>query len=145
MPGAYRAQTIRRAGGDKGVFANRHAANDRTIRFQRRAAPHHRLPVLILARHRRPRIIDIGEDHARPAEDVVLDLHGIVNGDVVLHLDVVADGHVIADEDVLAEGTAFPDPGPGANVGEVPDAAAVADLSALIDDRRWMDGHRHDQ
>ena len=50
-----------------------------------------------------------------------------------------------SDEDVLAEGTACPDPGPGANVGEGPDAAAVADLSALIDDRRWMDGHRHDQ
>jgi hypothetical protein len=72
-------------------------------------------------------------------------MHGIVDGDVVLHLDVVADGHVIADEDVLAEGAAFPILAPAQMWAKCQTRLPVADLSALIDDRRWMDGHRHDQ
>ncbi|MNR18484.1 hypothetical protein D3C85_1352160 [compost metagenome] len=123
------------ASADKGVFAHGVAADDGAIGPQRRAALHEGAAVFVLARDGRAWVVDIGEDHARPAEHIVFQGHRVIDADVVLDLDVVADGHVVADVDVLAQRAVFADRRLCADVHPVPDAGAVADAGALVDDR----------
>src|ERR1700733_3719517 len=88
---------------NEGVRTDRRATDNGAIRAQGRAAPHERVAIFILAADRGARIVDIGEDHAGSAEDIVFQGDVFVNGNVVLHLDVVTDDDPVADEHVLAE------------------------------------------
>jgi len=55
-------------GADEGVLAERDAAHDGGVGPDRRPSPHQGAAVFVLARNGRPRIMDIGEDHAGAAE-----------------------------------------------------------------------------
>src|SRR3989338_6870134 len=109
------------------ILAYRNAADDGGVRPESCTLAHKGSAIFVLAGHGSARIIDIGEDHARPAEHIVFQRYGVIDADVVLYFDVVADEHVVADEDILAEGTACADPRPAADVHPVPDAGSVAD------------------
>ena len=62
------------------------AADDRRVGADRRAAPHQRATILVLARHVAARIHHVGEHHRRSAEHIVLELHALVDRHVVLDL-----------------------------------------------------------
>lgn len=121
-------------GTDEGVTSDGDAANDGAVRAQSRALLDQRGTVLVLARDGGSWVVDVGEDHARPAEDVVLEGDVVVHRDVVLHLDVVADLDAVADEYVLAERALLADTGAATDVHPVPDAGALAYGGAFIDD-----------
>ena len=131
------------AGGDEGVFAQGDAADEGSVGADGGAALDQGAAVFVLADDGGAGVVDVGEDHAGAAEDVVFQGDGVVEADVVLHLAVIADDYVVADEDVLAEGAALADAGAGADVDPVPDAGAVADLGAGVDDRCWMNLNSH--
>ena len=131
------------AGTDKGMAPDSRAADDSAVGAECRALPHERAPKLILARHRSPRVHDVGEHHARAAEHVVLQRHRVVDADVVLDAHVVADHDVVADVDVLPERAVAADARARADMDPVPDARALTDLGALVHDRGWMRGVRH--
>jgi hypothetical protein len=103
------------------------------------AAAHQRRAVLVFARHGGAWVVDVGQYHARAAEDVVFQGDVIVDGDVILHLDVVADDHTVAHEAVLAERAVFANTGTAADVDPVPDPAAGANGGAVINDGGLMD------
>lgn len=126
------------AGADKGVFANGIAANDGAVGAQSRAALDQGVAIFVLARDGAAGVVDVGEDHARPAEHVVFQRDVVVYRDVVLHLDVVADDNLVADKDVLAKGTVAADYCLTADMNPVPDAGVLSDLRAFIDDGRRM-------
>ncbi len=131
------------AGGDEGVFPQGDAADEGGVGADGGALLHPGAAVFVLANDGGAGVVDVGEDHAGAAKDVVFEGDGVVDTDVVLHLAVMADDHVVADEDVLAEGAALADAGAGADVGPVPDAGAGADLGAVVDDGGGVDGDGH--
>ena len=122
------------AGSHKGVAPDGGAANDGAVGAQRGALPDEGAAVFVLAGYGRTRVVDVGKDHARAAENVVFERHGVVDADVVLDLDVVADDDIVADEDVLPQRAAFANAGARADVDPVPDAGVCADLRAFVDD-----------
>ena len=105
-----------------------------------RAAPHHRRPELALARDVAPRIDDVGEHHARAAEDVVLEHDALVDRHVVLDLDAVADDDVGADVHVLPERAAAADARARHDVAPMPDPRARPDHGPGVDHRARMGG-----
>ena len=52
---------------------------------------------------------------------------------------VIADDDLIAHKDVLAQGAAFAYSGTGADVDPVPDAGAITNLCAIVNDGSFMD------
>ena len=131
------------AGGDEGVFAQGDAADNRGVGADGGAFLHQGAAVFFLADDGGAGVMNVSEDHAGAAEDVVLQGDGVVNTDVVLYLAVIADDHVVADEDVLAKGAALADARAGADVDPVPDAGALADLGAGVDDGGGVNGGGH--
>src|SRR4030095_13371995 len=123
-----------RAGADKGVGANRVAAQHRAVGAETGAALDQRRPELIAARHVTARVDDVGEHHGRPAEDVVFERDPGVNRHVVLDLDVVTNHDLRRDDDVLAEVAAAADSRPAHDMAEVPDLGAVTNHGALVDE-----------
>lgn len=121
------------AGGDKGIFSHGNAADDGAVGAQGGAFFDPGGAVFAFARNGGTRVVDICEDHARAAEDVVFEGYGVIDADVVLHLDVVADHHIVADEDVLAEGAPLANACTAGNVHPVPDAGVVANLCSRVD------------
>ena len=92
-----------RTGADEGVLANRVAANNRRVGTDRGAtldqcAAHFFHPTDV-----RTRIMDIGKDHAGPAEYIVLQGHPIVDGDIVLDLASVTNGYPRTNDDILTD------------------------------------------
>jgi len=73
-------------GADEGVLAERDAADDGGIGANRGPLPHEGAAVPVLTGDGCTRIVDIGEDHAGAAEDIVFEGHGVVKADVVLDL-----------------------------------------------------------
>ena len=71
-------------------------------------------------------IYDVGKDHARSAEHVVLKRDIVIYGHVILNPDVVAKNSATANKDVLPQSAALADPCPVADVNPVPDARACA-------------------
>ena len=128
------------AGADEGVFPDRVAADDGAIGPEGGAAPDQGVAVFVLAGYGAAGIVDIGEDHARAAEHVILQRHVVVHRDVVLDLDVVADDDPVADEDILAEGAIAADDGLAADMDPMPDAGVVANPGAFVDDGSVVDG-----
>ncbi len=131
------------SGGNKGVFADGCATDDRAVGAYRCSTFDQRVAILVFAIDRRTRIVNIGEDHARAAENVIFQVHVVVDRDIVLDLDVVANGHAIADKDVLAERAAFTDAGTRTDMDPVPDACCLADLRTPVHDGGRMDLCRH--
>lgn len=127
-----------RAGADKGVFAHGVAADDGAIGPQGRAALDQGVAIFVFARDRAAGVVDIGEDHARPAKHVVFKRDIVVHRDVVLNLDVVADDDLVPDKDVLTKRTVAADDRLAADMNPMPDAGVLADLGAFIDDGRRM-------
>ena len=82
--GDYRART------NQTILTQRVATDNRSIGTHRSTTANERLAVLVLARDRRTRVDDVGEDHARAQEDIVRAADTGVDGDVVLHLAVAA-------------------------------------------------------
>ncbi len=121
-----------RARADERVAANGHPANNRGVGADGRAPAHQRGLELALALDLAARIDDVGEDHGRPAEDVIFQNDAIVHRDVVLNFDAIADDRVVVHEHVLAQVAALADAGRGHDMAEVPDARARADLGAFI-------------
>src|SRR5690606_23225972 len=80
------------------------------------------------------RIVDVSENHARAAEHTLFKGDVVVDRDIVLDLAVIADHHLVADEYVLAQGNSPANTRPAADVHEMPNARAFADLGAIIDD-----------
>ena len=93
---------------DECVFTNGHPADNRAVGPQGGPLFHQGVPVLFLAADRGARIVDIGENHAGPAKDIVFQRHIVIYGDIVLNLHIVADHHAVADKHILAQGALFP-------------------------------------
>lgn len=125
-------------GADEGVFADGVATDDSAIGPQGGATLDQRVAIFVLARDATAGVVDVGEDHARPAEHVVFQRNVVVHRDVVLHFDVVADDDLVADKDVLAKGAVPADYRLAADMNPMPDAGVLADLRAFIDDGRRM-------
>lgn len=124
------------AGADEGVLAHGVAADDGAVGSQGRAALDQRVAIFVFAGDATAGVIDVGKDHARAAENVVLQRDVVVHRDVVLHLDVVADHHLVADKHVLAKGAITADDRLSADMNPMPDAGVFANLGAFVDDRR---------
>ena len=124
---------------DEAVLTQRVPANDGGVRADRCAAFENRLAVFRLAADRRARVDDVGEDHARSEEHIVLAADSRIDGHVVLNLAVAPqhhigrDNHVLPDIAVLAYAAARHD------VREVPDFGAFPDLAPLIYIRGGVD------
>lgn len=129
-----------RASTDEGKLSDSGAADDGAVGAQRGAFLDQCVAVFVFALDQRSRVIDVGEDHAGAAEDAFFEGDVVVNRDVVLDFAVVADDDFVADEDVLAERHALANPGAAANVNPMPDAAAFADLCAIVNDGGGVDG-----
>ncbi len=121
-------------GTDKGIASDGDAANDGAVSAQGRALLDVCRTVLVLARYGGARVVDVCEDHARTAKDVVLEGDVVIDRDVVLHLDVVADLDAVADEYVLAERAFLADTGTATDMHPVPNAGVLAYGGAFIDD-----------
>jgi len=85
------------------------------------------------------RIVDIRENTAWPAEDLILQLDPIVEADVILNFATVADPYRGADHHVLANGAIFANLALPENVHEMPDARAFADFTRLVNVGAFVD------
>lgn len=133
-----------RSSPDEGVGTDGNPAKNGAIRAEGGALFDQRGAVFMLALDERTRIVDIGEHHAWAAKNTFFQRNAIVNANVILDFASVTDDDPIADKNVLTEGNPLADACPGANVDEVPDTAASADLRAVIDDGAGMNqGRRH--
>lgn len=113
------------AGGNEGVFTKGDATDDGRVGANRSATFDQGATVFVLADDSGTRVINISEDHAGAAEDVVLQGDSIVDADVVLDLTVVTDDHVIADKNVLTEGTVGAYACASTDMGPMPDAGTL--------------------
>src|SRR5690242_165780 len=136
---AYHERVRRNVGRDDGartnecVLAEGDAAHDRRVGADRRAPPHERGTILVLARHVTAGVHHVREDARGTAEHVVLERDALVNRHVVLDLDVVADAGAGHHDDVLPEAAALADDGARHDVAEMPDLRARADPGAGVD------------
>ena len=126
-------------GADKGVPADRDAADDGAVGPQGGAPPDDGGPDLVHLRDLRPGVVDVREDHGGAAEDPFLQGNPLVDGDVVLDLAAGADGDIRADDDVLADVAPLAHGGTGEDVGEVPDLRAFADGHPRVDNGGGVD------
>ena len=92
-----------RSGANERICADDRATDDGAIGAQCGATADHGAAVLVLAHHRRARVVNIGEDRAGPDEDLILQRDRVVDRHVVLDLHAVADHHVVGDKDVLSK------------------------------------------
>lgn len=131
------------AGADKGEFADGDSADDGAVGTEGCAPLYQGIAIFALAFNERTRVVDIGEDHTRAAEDAIFQGDVVVDGDIVLDLAAVADTNLVADEDVLPKGDALTDSGATADVDPMPDAGTRANLGAVVDYGCGMDGDTH--
>ena len=80
----YRART------NQTILTQRMTTDNSSIGPHRSSTANKRLAVLVLARDRRTRVDDVGEDHTRAEKDIVRTADTGIDGDVVLHLAVAA-------------------------------------------------------
>ena len=102
------------------------SADNGCIGAHRRAAADGCPPEFVLPVHIGSRIIDIGENATRAAEDIVGEFHPLENRDVVLNLATTSDADARTDHHVLANGTIFTDRRPAENMAKVPDFGALS-------------------
>lgn len=125
---------------DKSVFPHRIATHNGAICPKGCTALDQRIAIFVLAGYSTARVIDVGKNHARTAEHVVLQGHVVVNRHVILNLDVVADDNLVADKHVLAKRAVAADDGLAADMRPVPDTGVLANLCAIVDDGSGMYG-----
>lgn len=127
------------SGSDKGVLANGIAADDCAVGPKACAFFYEGFFVFVFSGDSTSGVNDVCKNHTRAAEDIVFQLHLIIDGDVVLHFDIGADFDVIAHVDVLPERAVFADfDVTAADVHPVPNARAGADFSAFVDNGSRM-------
>ena len=90
-------------GCDEGVCTDFNSTDDRGIGPDRGTLAHGGIAVFVLADDRGTWVVDVGEDHAWAAEDIILEGDVVVDGDVVLDLDVVTNDHSVANVDILTK------------------------------------------
>ncbi len=127
-----------RAGADERIASDGGAAHDRAVRSERCASTHSGRPVFALPLDCRPRIDDVGEDHARSTEHVLVKDDAVVDRHVVLDLAAVADEGAVPHEDVLAKHDVPADFRSAANMDEMPDSRVLSNLRSVIDDRGFV-------
>ena len=86
-----------------------------------------------------PRIINIGENHGRPAEDAVLECHAFVNGYIVLDLTLLSNGHIRPDDHVLADIAVFTNGRVGKHMREMPDFGTSTDIHLVVNNSGLVD------
>lgn len=133
------------AGANKTVAAKRYAADDRGVCADGGSLANERFCELVFSGNVAARIGDVGEHHARTAENVVFQGNAVVDGYVVLDFYAVADLHVVGNENALAEHAIIADFGRFTDVNEVPDTRVIADRRAGIDDARRMCVESHEK
>jgi len=127
------------AGANERILANGGTADDGAVGTESRASHDQRATVFVLAVDRRSRVVNVGEHHTWPTEDIVFQRNGIVDGDIVLDLHVVADEHIIADENILPQRALLADFCAAADMDPVPDARSFAELGTFVNDSGGMD------
>ncbi len=110
------------------------AGDDRTIRAECCPAANEGWPVLVLTRHKTSGIYDVCKHHRRSAEDALLESDAVIYRDIVLNLASISDKNSMSYKDVLPKRDAFANSRSRTDMYEVPDAATVANLGALIYD-----------
>ena len=85
------------------IFAEGYSANDSCVRTDRGASFDQGAAVFIFAIDVAAWIYNVGEDHGRPTENVVLQLDPGVDGNIVLDLDIIPDLYGRADYHVLSQ------------------------------------------
>lgn len=129
-------------GSDEGIAANLTAADNGAVSAESSATPHARIPIGVLAADGRTRIVDVSEDNARAAEDLVLKEDAVIDRYVVLNLDAMADARMATDVDVLPQRTTLTDLRACADVSPVPDATSGANHRPFINNCRWVNFYR---
>ena len=126
-------------GADHGIPAYGVAADDYGVSTNRGSPLHQGSLVLRFARDVTARVDDIGEDHARSAEHVVLEGNALVHGDIVLDLAGISYDNVLADNDVLAYVAVGADCSTGEYVREMPDPCPFSYRHVVFDDCGGVD------
>ena len=99
--------------------------------------------VFFFADNRRPWIVDIGEDHAGSAEDIIFQGDVVIDRDVVLDLAAISDPHAEADVRGAPDDAVMPDGRSLTNLDEIPDLRAVTDRGLAGDLRIVRDPRSH--
>ena len=120
------------SGGDQGAPSYRMTAHYRAIRAERCAFAHARTRVNSVHREVRPRSIYIREYAGRTAEDIVFDLHALVDRNIVLNPDTIANASVITYIHILAQGTVRSNDSSLLDMAEMPNFRSGANLYAVI-------------
>ena len=124
---------------DKSIAADSMAADDGAVGPQGSTFPDKGWANLIHLADFRPGIVDVCENHGRPAENAVFQCNTFIDTDVVLYLALVADYGIGTNNNVLADITFFADFRSGQNMREVPDFCVLADFHIVINDGSRMD------
>src|SRR5690606_5205365 len=98
----------------------------------------------MLALYVGPGVVDVGENRAWSAEDVILQRYCVVDGDVVLNLAATAHHCPRRDEDVLSDGHIAAYLRARTNMREVPYPGVFPDMGALVNYRTRMYEGGHD-
>ena len=115
------------AGTDEGVLADGVAANNGAVGAECCAFFYERGTDLVHFSDFRSRVVDVGKNHRRAAEDAAFQGDTFIDADVVLDLAFVADDCVGANDDVLADVAVFTDVGAGEDVGKMPNSRSLTD------------------
>jgi len=122
---------------DETVLPEHYPANNRRISTDGCSFFNQGFAVLMFSRDFSPRIVHVGEDHARSAENIILNLYLVIDANIILNLYPIADLR-LAHIDVLPQGTPIPDHRLGPDMTEMPDLCSLSDLGARIDYGRGM-------
>ena len=123
---------------DEGIGADGDPADNRAVGAEGRAFFDACGAVLVFARNQRARIVNVGEDHARPAEHALCQRHPVIDADIILNPAAVADDNPVADKDILPQRYVPPNPGAARDMRPVPDTAAGPDPGAGVNHRGGM-------
>ena len=126
------------AGTHECILSDRDAADDRAVRTQGRSAPDQSRPQLVHPADLAARIVNIGKNHRRAAEDVVFEGDAFIDRYVILDFHTVADTDIRADDHVLADAAVSSDPRILQNMRNVPDACSFPDLHVFIDESGFV-------
>src|SRR5438874_1713078 len=107
-------------------------ADDSSVCTDGSAFLYQRSHIFASANNGTSRINDIGEDHRRAKENIILTDNSGVNADVVLNLHIAAKPYFGGNENVLAYVAALTNLAAGDEVAEMPDFSALADFATGI-------------
>lgn len=108
------------AGLYEGVSADGHAADDSAVGSQGGSGLHQGGPHLVHLTNGGPWVVDVRNDHGRPARHIVLQGDSLVHRHGVLNATASADGDIGPDDLVLADVVALPSDCSGKTTGKMP-------------------------